>query len=190
MGTNGRPNLAVTTLGRPRHVKTQLPPLRQVLVHPAVQRHVRCPLKPESIILPPKGTPTLESPAGADRIDCYRNSQVIVTIREEQIRMMQPGLVLRSWEYALYYEVARSPTEQRFSIMKSEHCTGFESLKRAWRRQSIIRIILALQVDETNRVIQWGWNSSRKGYTGSTVRRWGQLRANLGHALILTPPRT
>ena len=190
MGTNGRPNLGVTTSGRPRHVKTQFPPVRQALVCPAVQRRVRCPLKPESMILPPKGAPTVEPPAGADRFQCCRNSQVTVTFSEEQIRMMQPGLVPGSWEHALYYEAARSLTEQRFSIMKSEHCTGFESLKWAPRRQPMISIILALQVAETNRVIQRRWNSRRKGYTGSTARRWEQLRADLGHAPMLTPPRT
>ena len=54
----------------------------------------------------------------------------------------------------------------------------------------MIALIVALQVVEANRVIQRRWHSRPAGYTGSTVKRMAQMRADLGHDPMVTPPRT
>lgn len=190
MGTNGRPAVGRTTAGRPA-AKTDTPlPVRQVLVCPAVQGRVRCPMKPESMVAARATAPEVTPPPGAARFQCCTKTQVTVAYSDDQLRMMQPGLVPGSWEHTLYYEAARSLTEQRFSIMKSHHCTGASDLTWAPRREPMIALIVALQVVEANRVIQHRWHSRPAGYTGSTVQRMIQLRADLGHEPMVTPPRT
>lgn len=54
----------------------------------------------------------------------------------------------------------------------------------------MIALIVALQVMEANRIIQRRWHSRSTEYTGSTRQRMAQLRADLGHEPMVTPPRT
>ena len=190
MGTNGRPGEGRPAVGRPTKACDQAPPVRQALVCPAVQGRVRCPMKPASMVAARATAPEVTPPPGAARFQCCTKSQVTVAYSDDQVRMMQPGLVPGSWEHTLYYEAARSLTEQRFSIMKSHHCTGASDLTWAPRREPMIALIVALQVVEANRVIQRRWHSRPAGYTGSTVQRMIQLRADLGHEPMVTPPRT
>lgn len=192
MGTNSRPYRARPGRGRPRKNEEVDPvelPVRQDLVCPAVQGRVRCPLKPESMGTTDLGIPTVTPTWPADRYRCCSQSQVTVTFSTDQWRMAQWGLVPGSWEHAVCFEAARAVTEQRFSIMKSQHITGLEHLKWAPRREPMLCLLIGLWVAATNLAIQD--SHDRKPEKPSSVKhRLRQLEADLGRPPTRIPPRT
>lgn len=189
MGTNSRPHRARTIPGRPALGAPEPMSVKQELVCPAAQRRVRCPLKPDSVTETPSGTLTVTPTwAAADKVCCAKSS-VTVTLTPDQLRMAQWNLVPGSWEHALYFEAARSLTEQRFSLLKSPHITGIASLTWGPRREPMIKIILALAVAATNLRIQAKFDP-QKARIESTKVRWRQLAAHLGHEPVRVPPRT
>lgn len=191
MGTNSRPYRARPGRGRPRKGETAASaelPVRQDLVCPAVQGRVQCPLKPASMGTD-LGIPTVTPTWTAERYRCCSQSQVTVTMSTDQWRMAQWGLVAGSWEHAVYFEAARAATEQRFSIMKSQHVTGIEHLKWSPRREPMLCLLIGLWVAATNLAIQDAYDQ-RSPKPSSVKRRLRQLEDDLGRPPTRIPPRT
>lgn len=189
MGTNSRPHFVQQRSGRPRKDATDQQAVAQEFVCPAVQGRVVCPLKPGSELRAADDAPRLSPSWEASRYTCCSKSQVKITFSEDQVRMAQWGLPAGSWEHALLYEAARSLTEQRFSISKSHHTSGFNDLSWSPRREPMIKLIIALQFMEANRVIQRAWER-RDGRVDSWHRRWKQLRDDVGSEPMRIPART
>ncbi|MGP6174302.1 hypothetical protein [Corynebacterium sp. A21] len=189
MGTNSRPYRA-RKRGRPRQGdQANDLGVRIDLVCPAVQGRVRCPLKPASMLNEHGMAPTVSPSWSAERYRCCAKSQVTVPYSEDQWRMATWGLTPGSWEHATYFEAARSLTEQRFSLMKSQHTNGFSDLKWSARREPAINLLIALWVARTNRWIQ---NKSASGTKlESSIRvRMRQIAEDIGRAPVKIPPRT
>lgn len=192
MGTNSRPYRARPGRGRPRKdekIDTAELPVRQDLVCPAVQGRVQCPLKPASMGSADLGIPTVTPTWSAERYRCCSQSQVTVTMSAPQWQRAQWGYVPGSWEHALYFEAARAATEQRFSIMKSQHVTGLEHMKWSPRREPMLCLLIGLWVAATNLAIQDVYDQ-RPPKPSSVKRRLRQLEADLGRAPTRIPPRT
>ncbi|WP_312977264.1 hypothetical protein [Corynebacterium sp.] len=192
MGTNSRPYRARVGRGRPRKdepTDASAQPVRQDLVCPAVQGRVQCPLKPASMGGTDLGIPTVTPTWTADRYRCCSQSQVTVTLSKDQWRMAQWGMVPGSWEHALYFEAARAATEQRFSIMKSQHVTGIEHLKWSPRREPMLCLLIGLWVAATNLAIQDVYDQ-RPPKPSSVKKKMRELEADLGRPPTRIPPRT
>lgn len=189
MGVNSRPYRALPTQGRPGAAGPATKSVKIELVCPAAMRRVRCSLKPDSMTELPAGMPTVTPEWSAHERTCCSKSSVSVTLTGDQLRLAQWGLVPGSWEHTLYFEAARSLTEQRFSLLKSPHLTGIEHLKWGPRREPMVKIILALAVAATNLRIQAAFDRSEEPIDSMWVR-WRQLAADLGHEPVRTPPRT
>lgn len=99
------------------------------------------------------------------------------------------GPVASIWEHAIYFEAARSATEQRFSLLKSPHITNLTQMKYGPRREPIVKILLALAIAATNHQIQQT-HSTRNPREESIDIRMRQLRKYLGYEPTRTPPRT
>ena len=106
-----------------------------------------------------------------------------------QWQRAQWGMVPGSWEHTLYFEAARAATEQRFSIMKSQHVTGIEHLKWSPRRQPMICLMVGLWLAATNLAIQEA-HDQRPTRPASVKRRLRQVETDLGRPLTRIPPRT
>ncbi|WP_143117790.1 hypothetical protein [Corynebacterium diphtheriae] len=185
MGTNSRPLKFVSK--RKRSPET-IPTYQIDLVCPAVQGRVKCPLKPESLIIA-FDQPEVKPTWSADRYRCCSKSQIRHTYSSEQWKLAQWGMVPGSWEHAIYYEAARSLTEQRFSIMKSQHLSGREHLKWSPRREPMISVIIALWIAATNLAIQDS-HVAKMPRPSSIKKQKRRLERDLGRALMSTPPRT
>lgn len=190
MGTNSRPRKARVSAGRPSAFEEpeEMDCYKIELVCPAVQGRVKCLLKPQSLVTAfdkPEVEPTWE----ASRYRCCSQSQLTLTYSEEQWKLAQWGLVPGSWEHAIYYEAARSLTEQQFSRMKSQHVTGIDHLKWSPKREPLLTLIIALWVAATNLAIQ-DKHYSRPVRRGSVAMRHKQLEKYLGRPPVKTPPRT
>lgn len=191
MGTNSRPYKKRSTPGRPkvgeREVKEKV---RMDLVCPAVQGRVRCPLKPESMDGTDPEAPAIEPAWAADRYRCCSQSQLTVTLSDDQWRMAQwGGLVPGSWEHAIYFESVRSATERQFAKLKSPHITGFEHLTWAPKREPMITILIGLWIASMNMATQDRF-IARGPAPSSTPYRWRQLEEDLGQPPTRIPPRT
>ncbi|WP_312588917.1 hypothetical protein [Corynebacterium dentalis] len=189
MGTNSRPYKA-SRPGRPKTVDPDREKgMRIDLVCPAVQGRVRCPLKPESLVKDTELAPTVTPTWTADRYRCCANSQVTVAYSKDQWRMAAWGMTPGSWEHTVYFEAARALNEQRFSILKSMHVTGFSDLKWAARREPFVKIIIALMVASANKRVQDSWKQ-HPSQASSITKRMNQLEASLGRTPMKRPPRT
>ncbi|AWT24952.1 hypothetical protein Csp1_01240 [Corynebacterium provencense] len=192
MGTNSRPYRARAGRGRPRKddaVDQSELPVKQDLVCPAVQERVRCPLKPASMDTTDLGIPTVTPTWPAERYRCCSQSQVTVQMSAPQWQRAQWGLVPGSWEHATYFEAARAATEQKFSIMKSQHVTGIEHMKWSPRREPLLCLLIGLWVAATNLAIQDVYDQ-RPPKPSSVKRRMRGLEADLGRPPTRIPPRT
>ncbi|MGN7156535.1 hypothetical protein ACTHRK_10550 [Dietzia cercidiphylli] len=192
MGTNSRPKLARPTRGR---VKIGAPEpekvVKQEFVCPAVQGRVRCPLKPASMDTTNVEAPLVEPTWAASQYTVCEKSSATVTFTAEQFKRAQFDLVPGSWEHALYFEAARALTEQRFSILKSQHVNGFHDMTWTARREPMIKILIALTVAVANwRVQKTASERAHLSRVESIDIRMRQLRSDLGHAPTRTPPRT
>ncbi|WP_100464629.1 hypothetical protein [Mycobacteroides abscessus] len=188
MGTNSRPFLGKPP-GRPRLGVTPQQSVKAELVCPAVQRRVRCPLKPESMENTTFGLPLAEPAWKAHERTCCSQSSITINLSDEQFRKSQWGPVPGTWEHTLYFEAARSLTEQRFSMLKSPYITGLGAFNFGPRREPMVKILLALAVAATNHRIQ-KTHASRALREESIDIRWRQLRSRLGYEPARTPPRT
>lgn len=196
MGTNSRPYRRRSRPGRPGKAETPGDQdgadssVRQDFVCPAVQGRVRCPLKPASMTNPDPSVPTLDPPWSAGRYRCCSQSQLTVPMSPEQFKRAQWGLVPGSWEHAIYYEAARAATEQRFSIMKSQHITGVQDLGWAPKREPLVVVLIGLWVAATNLAIQESHGQGRLRPEPSMARQLRVLARDLGHEPTRIPART
>lgn len=191
MGTNSRPKLARPTRGRPRLGDPAPDKVVKIdVVCPAVQGRCRCPLKPASMDTAPVDAPLVEPTWAAAQYTCCEKSSTTVSLTAEQFKRAQFGLVPGSWEHATYYEAARSLTEQRFSILKSQHVTGYQTLTWAPRREPMVKLIIALTVAAANRTAQGRRVGEISQREESIDIRMRQLTRDLGHDPTRTPPRT
>lgn len=94
-----------------------------------------------------------------------------------------------SWEHALYYEAARAVTEQRFSIVKSQHTTGVQDLGWAPKRQPLVVVLIGLWVAATNVAIQESHGQGRMRAEPSIARQLRVLARELGHEPTGIPAR-
>lgn len=191
MGTNSRPELVRPHRGRPKLGEPALVEVVKIdLVCPAVQGCCRCPLKPASMDAAPVYAPLVEPTWPAAQFACREKSSTTVTLTAEQFTRAKFGLVPGSWEHATYYEAARALTEQRFSVLKSQHVTGYQTQTWAPRREPMIKLIIALTVATAN------WSAQRSPAWRASVRtesidvRLRQLERDLGRRPTRTPPRT
>lgn len=191
MGRNSRPYRKRSRLGRPRNGESNTEEsVRMDLVCPAVQRRVRCPLKPASLDNDDPQVPLLEPTWSADRYRCCQESQPTLSLSKDQWRMAQwGGLVPGSWEHTLYYETVRSATERQFSKLKSPHISGFDHLTWSARREPAISILIGLWFAATNMATEDAFIA--RGPAESSVKhRMRQLAEDLGHPPTRIPPRT
>lgn len=191
MGTNSRPYRKRSKPGRPRGGGEQVEKkVRMDLVCPAVQGRVRCPLKPESLDNTDSEVPVIEPTWTADRYRCCSQSQLTVTLSDDQWRMAQwGGLVPGSWEHAMYYEAVRSATERQFAKLKSPHITGFEHLTWAPKREPMITVLIGLWIASMNMATQDRF-IARGAVSSTAPYRWRQLEEDLGQPPTRIPPRT
>ncbi|OBA31034.1 hypothetical protein A5766_14405 [Gordonia sp. 852002-51296_SCH5728562-b] len=114
-----------------------------------------------------------------------------VTLTEKQVRLHQHSqFIPLSWEHAIYYEAARSLTEQRFNIVKSRAVAGLDNLKIGPRREALVRIIIAMAFAVANlREIQ-RFRERGPADGESIERQWARLRRDLSREPARTPPRT
>jgi hypothetical protein len=189
MGFHTRPYFGDNRYGRPRLGV----PAQQVskirLVCPAALGAVMCPLKPESLDTDNIGLPLAEPEWTADAMACCAKSSVTVSLTEDQLRMAQWDLVPGSWEHTLYYEAARSLTEQRFSQLKSRHVAGLDKLTTGPRRTPMIKIAVALAAATVNIRAQQGHRPGA-ARTESIDVRTRQLSTHLGYPPARIPPRS
>lgn len=189
MGTNSRPYRA-RAQGRPRKdADPDTGSMRIDLVCPAVQGRVRCPLKPASMMADPSVV-TVQPSWGPEAYRCCSQSQVTVTYSKDQWRMATWGLTPGSWEHTVYFEAARALTEQRFSILKSPHITGFSDLRWSARREPAIALLIALWVGTANRSIQDSHAARRQRGRSSIARRFRMIEEDLGRPPVRLPART
>lgn len=189
MGTNSRPRPAHKKAGNPTVTHTKAGEVYKIdLVCPAVQSRVKCRLKPDSLLAAfdkPAVNPTWE----ADRYRCCSRSMINHTYSEEQWKLAQWGMVPGSWEHAIYFEAARTLTEQRFGIMKSQHVTGLQDMTWSARREPLLCLTIALWVAATNIAIQ-AKHDRRAEEPDSLDKKFRQLERFLGRPPMKTPPRT
>ena len=189
MGTNSRP-IITGKPGRPRLGEERELQVKAELVCPAVQLRVQCPLKPASMDRAGFGTPLATPTWQAHERTCCQQSTLRVTLTKPQLQKATwGGPVVSTWEHAIYFEAARSATEQRFSLLKSPHITNLTQMKSGPRREPIVKILLALAIAATNHQIQQT-HSTRKPREESVDIRMRQLRKYLGYEPTRTPPRT
>ncbi|NMD56998.1 MULTISPECIES: hypothetical protein [Tsukamurella] len=188
MGRNSRPEYRNVTRGRPRIGGSRDEQLTVKLVCPAAMGRVRCPLKPESLSVD-SSVPAVDPTWSADRYGCCSNASLTVTLTDAQVRLAQWGMTPGSWEHALYYEAARSLTEQRFSQLKSNAVTGLKELVEGPRREPLIAITLAAAVAVLNHRTQEAYDR-RQHRAESIDIRMRLLESDLGHPPAKTPPRT
>lgn len=189
MGTNTRPFASRSKAGNPFSTKTELGDVHKIeLVCPAVQGRVKCRLKPDSL-LESFDKPEVHPEWEASRFRCCSQTTMKHTYSEEQWKLAAWGMVPGSWEHAIYYEAARSLTEQRFAIMKSQYVTSLQDLTWAARREPLLGLIIGLWVAATNLAIQAA--HERKPRRPSSIDlRFRQLEDYLGRPPVKTPPRT
>lgn len=191
MGVNRRAWIANAKAGRP---STIAPPARAVKMElscPASLGNVRC--------------TRWHNPATEGRVDlaelapgpdvpdyrCCRRKSVTVTLTEKQVRLHQHSqFIPLSWDHAIYFEAARSLTEQRFNIVKSRAVAGLDNLKIGPRREALVRIIIAMAFAVANlREIQ-RFREVGPARGESIERKWARLREDLNREPARTPPRT
>lgn len=189
MGFHTRPFFADNRYGRPRLGASHKRIAKIRLVCPAALGAVMCPLKPESLDTDRIGLPLAEPEWTADAMACCAKSSVTVSLTDDQLRMAQWDLVPGSWEHTLYYEAARSLTEQRFSQLKSRHVAGLDKLTTGPRRTPMIKIAVALAAATVNIRAQ---QNHRPGVarTESIDVRTRQLGTHLGYPPARIPPRS
>ncbi|GLE59458.1 hypothetical protein NJBCHELONAE_47710 [Mycobacteroides chelonae] len=113
MGTNSRP-IVNGRPDRPRLGDEHETHVKAELVCPAVQLRVWCPLTPASMQSAAFGVPLATPTWQADERTCCRQSTPRVTPTQPQLQKATwGGPVVTTWEHALYFEAARSATEQR-----------------------------------------------------------------------------
>lgn len=193
MGTNSTPYRSKSTPGRPRKTAagtSEEKTVRVDVVCPAVQGRVRCPLKPGSMDNPEPAAPTLAPQWPAEKYRCCHHTNVTMAMSPEQAKRAQWGLVPGSWEHAIYYEAARSATEQRFSIMKNQHITGVQNLTWTPRREPLLCVLIGVWIAATNLAIQDSYVQGRLRPKSSTVAKMRRLARDLGHEPTRIPPRT
>jgi hypothetical protein len=103
--------------------------------------------------------------------------------------MAQWDLIPGSWEHTLYFEAARSLTEQRFSQLKSRHVASLDSLTTGPRRTPMIKIAIALAAVTVNIRAQQNHDPNARR-TEAIDMRLRQLAADLGHPPTPMPRRS
>ena len=189
MGRHSRPAFADIRIGRPRTAVQAPKGVKIRLVCPAAMGTVRCPLKPESMSAETPGLPLAQPDWPAQTLTCCMKSSVTVTLTDDQLRLLQEDLVAGSWEHTLYFEAARSFTEQRFSQLKSKYVAGIADLKTGPRRTPMIKIAIALAAATVNLIAQQNHDPKRLRAESIDVRR-RQLAADLGYPPARIPPRS
>ncbi|SIJ27762.1 Uncharacterised protein [Mycobacteroides abscessus subsp. abscessus] len=158
----------------------------QELVCPAVQGRIRCPLKPASLDVDPTRAPTASPTWQADHYRCCKNSSVMVTYTDSQLRRVQFGPVPGSWKFTFHLEDGRSANERSFQAIKSDHLTRLQHLKWGPRREPWNHLVIALAYAITNRTVQT--------WTTPPADSWSQKAMDLArilrHPPMLEPPRT
>lgn len=189
MGLHSRPAMVDCQFGRPRIGTT--PPKRAKVrqVCPAALGTVMCPLKPESLQTDIVGLPMAEPDWPAEAFACCCNSSVTVYLTDAQLKMAQWELIPGSWEHTLYFEAARSLTEQRFSQLKSRHVAGLDSLTTGPRRTPMIKIAIALAAATVNIRAQQNHDPTARRTEAIDIRL-RQLAADLGRAPTPMPRRS
>ena len=189
MGLHSRPVMVDCRFGRPRLDAT--PPRRVKIrqVCPAALGSVMCPLKPESLQTEVLGLPMAEPDWPAEAMACCSKSSVTVYLTEAQLKMAQWDLIPGSWEHTLYFEAARSLTEQRFSQLKSRHVASLDSLTTGPRRTPMIKIAIALAAVTVNIRAQQNHDPNARR-TEAIDMRLRQLAADLGHPPTPMPRRS
>ncbi|MCV7224653.1 hypothetical protein [Mycolicibacterium komossense] len=189
MGLHSRPVMADCRFGRPR-LGTRPPQRVKIrLVCPAALGTVMCPLKPESMHTEVLGLPMAEPDWPADAMACCSDSSTTVYLTEGQLKMAQWDLIPGSWEHTLYFEAARSLTEQRFSQLKSRHVAGLDSLTTGPRRTPMIKIAIALAAATVNIRAQQNHDPTRRRTEAIDIRV-RHLAADLGHPPTPMPRRS
>lgn len=188
MGRNSRLRQA-GSLGRPRNGAPRQKRHRIELVCPAVQGRVRCPLKPDSMVLADPATAPEVDPdwVAGEKTACSKSS-VVVELPEKAFRQFHGTLPASSWEATLLYESYRSLTERTFSHLKSRHVTPCRSLEWAPRREPYLLLVIAMSFVAMNLQAQEG--APTKDLPNPFRRNMSELEGLLGHKPIRVPPRT
>ncbi|WP_235660766.1 hypothetical protein [Mycobacteroides abscessus] len=158
----------------------------QELVCPAVQGRIRCPLKPGSLDIEPTHAPTANPTWPAEHYRCCKNSSVVVTYTDSQLRRVQFGPVPGGFKFIFYLEDGRAANERSFQAIKSDHLTRLQHLKWAPRRESWNHLVIALAYAITNLTVQT-WATPQ---TGNWPQKVAELTRILGRRPTLEPPRT
>lgn len=189
MGTNTRPFASRSKAGNPFATKTEVGEVHKIeLVCPAVQGRVKCRLKPDSL-LEAFDKPEVHPEWETSRFRCCSQTTMKHVYSEEQWKLAAWGMVPGSWEHAIYYEAARSLTEQRFAIMKSQYVTSLQDLTWSARREPLLCLTIGLWVAATNIAIQAAHDRNPRR-PNSMDLRFRQLEGYLGRPPVKTPPRT
>lgn len=189
MGHHTRPEIVDVRSGRPTLDEQAPKAVRIRLVCPAALGSVRCPLKPESMTIDRPGLPTAEPNPGTGELACCSNLSTSVYLTKAQLRMAQWDLIPGSWEHTLYFEAARSLTEQRFSQLKSRYVGALADLKTGPRRTPMLKLAVALAAVTVNIAAQQS-HDPRAARTESIDIRWRQLARQLGREPVRIPPRS
>lgn len=158
----------------------------QELVCPAIQGRIRCPLKPASLEIDSTRAPTASPTWTADHYRCCKNSSVVVTFTDSQLRRVQFGPVPGSWKFTFHLEDGRSANERSFQAIKSDHLTRLQHLKWGPRREPWNHLVIALAYAITNRTVQT-WATP---LADSWSQKAMELARILRHPPVLEPPRT
>ncbi|AWB80969.1 hypothetical protein C3B44_00230 [Corynebacterium yudongzhengii] len=189
MGTNTRPFASRSKADNPFATKAEIGEVHKIeLVCPAVQGRVKCRLKPDSL-LESFDKPEVHPEWEASRFRCCLQTTMKHVYSEEQWKLAAWAMVPGSWEHAIYYEAARSLTEQRFAIMKSQYVTSLQDLTWSARREPLLCLTIGLWVAATNIAIQ-GAHARNPRRPNSMDLRFRQLESYLGRSPMKTPPRT
>ncbi|MGW0039315.1 hypothetical protein [Gordonia sp. NPDC003376] len=191
MGVDRRAFEANTVPGRPVAGEEPDRSLKLVLTCPASLGNVRCtrwnnPDTADSLELP-----LIEPPDTMPYYTCCTQPTVTVTLTEQQRKRQQwsqfaPG----SHDHAIYYEAARSLTEQRFSLIKSRTAVGLVHLKYGARREPFMKLVIAIAFAVVNlRTIELA-ESPRPKRPESVRAKWRRLERDLGKPPIRMPPRS
>lgn len=189
MGFHTRPFFADNRYGRPRVGAAHKRIAKIRLVCPAALGAVMCPLKPESLDTDRIALPLAEPEWSADAMACCAQSSVTVSLTDDQLRMAQWDWCQAPGEHTLYYEAARSLTEQRFSQLKSRHVAGLDKLTTGPRRTPMIKIAVALAAATVNIRAQQNHRPGAARAESIDIRT-RQLGNHLGYPPARIPPRS
>lgn len=188
MGRNSRLRQAGPP-GRPRNGAPRDKKYRIELVCPAVQGRVRCPLKPDSLVLSdPATTPEVDPDWIAGEKTACSKSSVVVELPDKAFRQFHGTLPASSWEATLLYDSYRSLTERTFSHLKSRHVTPCRSLEWAPKREPYLLLVIAMSFVAMN--LQAQESAPNKDLPNPFRRNMSELEGLLGHKPIRVPPRT